>query len=59
MEGSQKREVQLSFKKSIERLEEIMGSLENDEPDLEKSIELFEEGVKLLQDCINELDLMH
>lgn len=40
-----------SFEGSLERLEQIVQSLERDEPDLEKAIELFKDGRKLVAAC--------
>lgn len=44
------------FEKSLERLEEIVDQLESDELDLEKSLALFEEGVKLAEASNQRLD---
>jgi len=37
----------LSFEKAMERMEEIIALLEDGNLDLEKSLEVFEEGVRL------------
>lgn len=47
---------ELSFEKAMERLEEIVNSLENGECPLEESLKLFEEGVKLVKLCNNKLE---
>jgi exodeoxyribonuclease VII small subunit len=44
------------FEKSLERLEKIVDQLESDELDLEKSLALFEEGVKLAEASNQRLD---
>lgn len=44
------------FEQSLNRLEEIVSRLEGDELDLEESIALFEEGVKLAEACGQRLD---
>lgn len=38
---------ELSFEKAMERMEEIIALLEDGNLDLEKSLEVFEEGVRL------------
>ena len=45
-----------NFEKKLTRLEEITELLENNEIDLEKSIELFEEGVALSKQCLTILE---
>jgi len=44
------------FEESLRRLEEIVDQLESDELELEQSLALFEEGVKLAQACNQRLD---
>jgi exodeoxyribonuclease VII small subunit len=44
------------FEQSLKRLEEIVDQLEGDELELEQSLALFEEGVKLAQACNRRLD---
>ena len=46
----------LSLEESLARLEEIVAELENDKLPLEKSLKLYEEGVKLASSCAAELD---
>ena len=50
--GSKK---ELNFGKAVRRLEEIVKHLEQDEVALEKSSELFEEGVELAKFCSERL----
>ncbi|KAB2909807.1 MAG: exodeoxyribonuclease VII small subunit [Ignavibacteriales bacterium] len=49
--SKQKSAVSL-FKEKLERIEEISALLEDQEIDLEKAILLYEEGMKLSQECI-------
>lgn len=44
------------FSKNIERLESIVGELEAGPLELEKALQLFEEGIKLSAACQQELD---
>jgi len=46
----------LNFEQSMARLEEIVTVLERGEAPLEQSLELFEEGSKLLRRCTGLLD---
>jgi len=46
----------LTFEKSLERLEEIVEELENSDLDIDKSLKVFEEGVKLSRLCAKKLD---
>ena len=41
----------MTFEESMDRLEEIVSLLENNELSLDKTIELFEEGLKLTKEC--------
>ncbi len=52
MGASQKK---LSFEASIKKIEEIVESLEQGEIPLEKSLKLFEEGIKQIRSCQQEL----
>lgn len=45
-----------AFEENIKRLEEIVSKLEQGNIPLEKSVELFEEGIKLTKTCNNELE---
>ena len=44
------------FEESLQRLEEIVERLEDDDLELEQSLALFEEGVKLASACNQRLD---
>ncbi len=46
----------LTFEKALERLEEIVEELENSDLDIDKSLKVFEEGVKLTRFCAKKLD---
>ncbi len=46
----------LSFEKALERLQEIVGEMEDPEKGLEKSLELFEEGIALSRLCRTRID---
>ena len=50
----QKKEV--SFEEALERLEEIVDLLESGENPLEKSLDLFQEGVGLVKLCNKKLE---
>ncbi|MCY4047251.1 MAG: exodeoxyribonuclease VII small subunit [Candidatus Dadabacteria bacterium] len=41
----------MSFEKKLQKIEEISRSLENKEVPLEKMIENFERGVRLIKEC--------
>ena len=45
-----------TFEVLLKRLEEIVGQLEGNQLDLEQSLEIFEEGVKLVRFCAGRLD---
>ena len=44
------------FEENLDRLEKIVEQLEGGEMDLDKSLNLFEEGVKLSRACMKKLD---
>lgn len=46
----------MSFEKALERLDKIVRELEQGEAPLDKALELFDEGVKLIEDCGTKLD---
>ena len=46
----------LNFEAALRRLEEIVASLEGENESLEKSLTLFEEGVKLTETLRSHLD---
>ena len=47
---------ELSFEEAVAKLESIVSSLETGKCDLDRSLELFEEGVKLVKNCSSKLD---
>jgi exodeoxyribonuclease VII small subunit len=44
-----------NFEQALERLEEIVSSLERGETDLDESLKLFEEGISLVRLCNQQL----
>lgn len=46
----------MDFEKKLKRLEEIVGQMESGDLALEKSLQLFEEGVRLSRECHTQLD---
>lgn len=51
-----KKTESLSFEEALERLEEIVGELEEGKRGLEDSIRLYEEGRRLVRLCTHRLD---
>lgn len=49
-------EVNDNFEEKLERLEIIVNSLEEGDAPLDKSLELFEEGIKKLRECNKMLE---
>ena len=47
---------QMNFEKSLNRLEEIVSEMENADPDLDKALSLFSEGVELVKFCTSKLN---
>lgn len=47
---------ELSFENALKRLEDIVELLENGDSPIEKSLELFEEGVGLVKLCNKKLE---
>lgn len=45
-----------TLEQSFEKLEQIIGRLENGEVSLEDSFKLYNEGIKLIQNCSQQLD---
>ena len=45
-----------TFEESLKRLEEIVTQLEGNQLALEQSLQVFEEGVKLVRFCVGRLD---
>ena len=48
-------EKERTFEQSMERLEEIVGILEDNEQSLDETIALFEEGLNLVKACDDKL----
>ena len=46
---------EIKFEKAIQRLEEIVDDLETGELDIDKSLEIFEEGIKMSRVCSKKL----
>lgn len=47
---------ELSFEEALKKLEEITSALESGRAELDKSLELFEEGIRLVKYCQAKLD---
>ena len=47
---------EIKFEEALSRLEEIVRELENGTAELDKSLEMFEEGVALVKLCSCKLD---
>ena len=45
-----------TIEQSFEKLEQIIGNLENGDVSLEDSFKLYNEGMKLIQNCNQQLD---
>ena len=45
-----------TLEQSFEKLEQIIGNLENGDISLEDSFKLYNEGMKLIQNCNQQLD---
>lgn len=45
----------MKFEKALKRLEAIVDQLEDGQPDLEKSLQLFEEGIGIARFCAGKL----
>ena len=48
----------MGFEENLKKLEKLIDDLHSEKTSLEKSIEKFEEGVKLADDCMKTLDSM-
>ncbi len=48
----------MKFEDKLKELDKIIEMLQNPEIDLEKSIELYQKGIKLNKECNKELDDM-
>ncbi|MBT5028545.1 MAG: exodeoxyribonuclease VII small subunit [Nitrospinaceae bacterium] len=46
---------EIKFEKAIQRLEKIVDDLEKGELDIDKSLEIFEEGIKMSRVCSKKL----
>ena len=53
---AEKKEDELTFEKGLARLEQLVDALESDELNLDKSLSLFEEGIKLARNLNKKLD---
>ena len=47
---------EIKFEKAIQRLEKIVDDLEKGEMDIDKSLEFFEEGIKMSRVCSKKLN---
>ena len=47
---------EIKFEKAIQRLEKIVDDLETGEMDIDKSLEIFEEGIKMSRVCSKKLN---
>ena len=47
---------EIKFEKAIQRLEKIVDDLETGELDIDKSLEIFEEGIKMSRVCSKKLN---
>ena len=47
---------EIKFEKAIQRLEKIVDDLEKGEMDIDKSLEIFEEGIKMSSVCSKKLN---
>ncbi len=47
---------EMNFEEALKRLEEIVGALDDGSAMLDESMELFEEGVKLVKFCNGKLE---
>ncbi|MCD6329655.1 MAG: exodeoxyribonuclease VII small subunit [Candidatus Cloacimonetes bacterium] len=46
---------EIKFEKALERLQEIVETLENGNIDIENSLEYYEEGINLIKQCSSKL----
>ena len=47
---------EIKFEKAVQRLEKIVDDLEKGEMDIDKSLEIFEEGIKMSRVCSKKLN---
>ena len=45
-----------TFEKQMAELEQVVDELENGQPDLERALSLFEQGIRLTKECQKFLD---
>lgn len=45
-----------TFEESLEQLEAIVETLEDDPPSLDEALDAYEDGVALAKECLNRLD---
>ncbi|PSQ98772.1 MAG: exodeoxyribonuclease VII small subunit [Bacteroidetes bacterium SW_11_64_17] len=45
-----------TFEESLEQLEAIVETLEDDPPSLDEALDAYEEGVALAKECLDRLD---
>lgn len=50
------KDKKIKFEKALNRLEEIVETMEGGELELEKSLEIFDEGIKMAGICRDHLD---
>ena len=48
--------MEIKFEKAMSRLEQIVDELERGELDIDKSLKIFEEGIKMSRVCSNKLN---
>ncbi len=53
---SQKKNSEMNFEAGLERLEKIVQELEQGDLTLDRTLKLFEEGMKLSGDCRRQLE---
>ena len=56
MSDTRKKEDEVSFEQAMERLDEIVSSMEGERMSLEDMVRSYEEGVGLLRVCRNRID---
>ena len=54
--GTGEKKEKQTFEQAVDRIDEIVASLEKGDAQLDKSLALFEEGVKLIEICSAMLD---
>jgi exodeoxyribonuclease VII small subunit len=57
MTGATKKQDEVSFEEAMERLEEIVSSMEGERLPLEDMVQSYEEGAKLLRVCRERIDV--